>query len=186
MDQQYPTTLPIPPSPSKGWTGKETLTVIFLILLPIVGLILLWTIANWSKKAKAIITVVLLLPIIAAIGILSSTVLVSMGGARETARDAIRKVDMRQIVTAEEIYFGINDQYYQSVSYPTNIPGVMFQIPTDPTSKGPYGWINNVGNSQKFCAYADLEKGGFYIASQKGNGEISTKPATLLDCEKIY
>jgi len=116
----------------QGGRGKNILTIIFLVLILPVGLILMWTLATWSKKAKIIITVVLLaaiIPLIAIVGILSSIVLVSMGGARETARDAIRKADMRQIISAQEIYFDLNDQYYQSVNYPFSIPGMM---PTTP------------------------------------------------------
>ena len=180
---------PAPPLQPKGKTWKNVLTIIFLILLLPVGLILMWTIANWSKKAKIIITVVLLvalIPIIIIGGILVSTVLVSMGGAREAARDAARKADMRQIVTAQEIYFGDNNQYYTSVNYPLNIPGVSgFQMPTDPKTEGPYGWIDNTRDSQKFCAYADLEKDGFYVATHGGNGEIATEPRTISDCEKF-
>lgn len=189
-NQQNP---PMPPTPSmpspasKEWTGKETVSVVFLVLLPIVGLILMWTIANWSKKVKIIITVALLLPIIAIGGILSSIVLVSMGGAREAARDAVRKADMRQIVTAQELYYMDSNQYYQSVNYPINIPGAFeFEMPMDPKTEGPYSWIDNAGNNQKFCAYADLEKDDFYVATQGGNGEIETEPRTLSDCEEFF
>jgi|SRR3989344_6090532 len=185
MDQQYPTIPPVPPAPSKKWGGKETLSVVFLILLPIIGLILMWIIANWSKKVKIILTVLLPLPIIV-IGILSSIVLVSMGGAREAARDASRKADMRQVVTAQEIYYGDDYRYYQSVNYPISIPGnFAFKMPTDPSTDGPYGWIDNTGNDQKYCAYADLEKDGFYVATHGGNGEVATEPRTLSDCEKF-
>jgi len=196
MDEQYPTMSPppaapsapppAPPAPSKEWGGKETVSVVFLVLLPIVGLILMWAIANWSKKAKIILTLALLLPIIAIGGILSSIVLVSMGGAREAARDAGRKADMRQMVTAQEMYYGQNDQYYQSVNYPISIPGgIMAKMPADPKTEGPYGWIDNTGNNQKFCVYADLEKDGFYVATHGGNGEITTEPRTISDCEKF-
>lgn len=195
MDQQYSTTPsvsptppsapPVPPAPSKEWTGKETLTVVFLVLLPIIGLILTWTIANWSKKAKVIITVVLLLPMIAIGGILSSIVLVSMGGAREAARDVGRKADMRMMVTAQEMYYGENDAYYTSASYPSRIGFYMIETPTDPANEGVYGWIDNMGNNQKFCVYADLEKDGFYVATHGGNGEIATEPRILSDCEKF-
>jgi type II secretory pathway pseudopilin PulG len=179
---------PAPPLQPQGGTWKNVLTIVFLILLLPVGLILMWTIANWSKKAKIIITVVLLaalIPILIIGGIFVSTVLVSMGGAREAARDAARKADMRQIVTAQEMYWSMNDQYYQSVNYPVSIPNFMMEMPTDPKTEGPYGWVDNTGNNQKFCAFADLEKDGYYVATHGGNGEVTSEPRTISDCEKF-
>jgi len=188
MDQQYSTTPPsaapappVPPSSSKEWTWKETLTVIFLVLSPLIGLILMWVLANWSRKAKIIITLVLLLGSI----IVSGISYTSLSSTRKAARDAVRKADMYQIVTAQEMYYAENDAYYISVSYPSKIGFYMPETPTDPKTGGPYGWIDNTRDNQKFCAYADLERGGFYIASHKGNGEIATEPRTLSDCEKI-
>jgi len=145
----------------------------------------MWAIANWSKKVKIILTVVLLLPMIAIGGILSSIVLVSMGGAREAARDASRKADMRMMVTAQEMYYGESDAYYTSVNYPSRIGFYMAETPTDPKTESLYGWIDNTGNNQKFCAYADLEKDGFYVATHGGNGEIATEPHTISDCERF-
>ncbi|RLC34647.1 MAG: hypothetical protein DRZ76_02335 [Candidatus Nealsonbacteria bacterium] len=192
MDEQYPTTPPPPPpAPSpqpKGGSWKNVLTIVFLILFLPVGLILMWTIANWSKKAKIIVTVVLLaaiIPLIAIVGILSSIILVSIKGVKEVAGDAARKADMRQIVIAQEMYYEMNDQYYQSVNYPVSIPGFMTKMPKDPKTNGPYGWIDNTRDSQKFCAYADLEKNGYYVATHGGNGEIATKPRTISDCERF-
>lgn len=184
MNQEYPTTPPAPPSPSKKWTWKETLTLLSLVFLPIIGLILMWTIANWSNKTKIIITVVLFVPVIL-IGILSLITLVSIDEARKTARDAVRKADMQRIVAAQEEYYNENGVYYTSLIYPSGIGSYMVETPTDPKTKDPYGWIDNRDNNQKFCAYADLEKDGFYVATHKGNGEIATEPRTISDCEKF-
>jgi len=142
----------------------------------------MWAIATWSKKAKIIITVVLVLP---ALVLTSIIALVSIGGAKERARDAVRERDMDQIATAQEMYHRTNDHYYQSVNYPSSIRDVMVETPRDPSTEDLYGWIDNTGNDQKFCAYADLEKGGFYVVSNKGIGEITTEPLTLSDCEKL-
>jgi len=142
----------------------------------------MWAIATWSKKIKIIITVVLVLPTLVLTSIIA---LVSIGEAKERARDAVRERDMNQIVIAQEMYHRMNDHYYQSVDYPSSIPDVMVETPRDTSTKEPYGWIDNTGNDQKFCAYADLEKGGFYAVSNKGIGEITIKPLTLSDCEKL-
>ena len=50
---------------------------------------------------------------------------------------------------------------------------------------GPYGWIDNTRDSQRFCAYADLEKDGFLVATHGGMEEITTEPRTLSDCERF-
>ncbi|MFH1780388.1 MAG: type II secretion system protein [Candidatus Nealsonbacteria bacterium] len=56
-------------------------------------------------------TLIELLVVIAIIGILSSVVLVSMQGARAKARDARRLQDMKQIVTALQLYFNKYERY---------------------------------------------------------------------------
>lgn len=178
---------PMPPSPpaaSKTWGGKETVSLVFLVLFPLVGLILMWAIANWSQKVKIIISIVLFLPFIAMIGIFASVVLVSIGGAREKAVDAVTKSDMRQIVTAQEMYYSEHSQYYQSAVYPQIITGfIEFAMPASKYVQ--YGWIDNTEDSQGFCAYGELKKGGYYIASHAGPGEVTTRPYQLSDCEMV-
>jgi len=138
------------------------------------------------KKHKGF-TLIELLVVIAIIGILASIVLVSMGGARKQARDARRKADMRQIVAAQEMYYGNNDRYYTSATYPTSIADgsntYMAKTPTDPSTGNAYGWIDNTGDDQKFCAFAQLETNGhFYVAAHCGNFELTSQPTSLDAC----
>jgi prepilin-type N-terminal cleavage/methylation domain-containing protein len=99
-------------------------------------------------------TLIELLVVIAIIGILSSIVLVSMGGAREAARDATRKSDMRQIVTAQEMHYGLQEAYFTSATWPATISagGVSYLavVPTNPGGSGTsaYVWVDNTGNDQ--------------------------------------
>ena len=58
------------PPPATGtflssWNIEDILTVTFLVLLLPIGLISMWTISQWPKKAKAIITIASLCPFVA-------------------------------------------------------------------------------------------------------------------------
>jgi len=158
------------------------------IFLGIIGGLVAWIVNKDvdPKKAKKLLIIGIVLAIVHIIAYFGiRVVLVSMGEAREVARDAVRKANMRMINVVQEIYYGENDAYYTSVSYPSRIGFHMAETPADPLTKDPYGWVDNTRNNQKFCVYADLEKDGFYVAAHGGNGEVATKPYTLSDCEKF-
>lgn len=89
-------------------------------------------------------TLVELLIVVSIIAILTGMLTVNLADARERARDAQRKADLKQIQNALELYK--NDQNPQS--YPTtetwktalSSSGFMKKIPTDPTHDQVASW----------------------------------------------
>jgi prepilin-type N-terminal cleavage/methylation domain-containing protein len=108
-------------------------------------------------------TLIELLVVIAVIGLLAAIVLVSLGGARQKARDARRQADLRQVATAMELYYPDNGEKYLSTTGGANavtaIPNYMPTAPKDPLDVSPqqYTWAANTTDQQKYCLYTKLE-----------------------------
>lgn len=156
----------------------------------------------FTKKRRGF-TLIELLVVIAIIGILSSIVLVSMTNARQKARDAKRTSDMRQIITAQEMYYGENEAYAQIAGSTTGTPAIGTYIAAlkdpKPSPWPDYVWLaNNVSitnctTGEFFCAYAKLEipdtptcagATTYYASSERGTKIVcTTAPAySASDC----
>jgi prepilin-type N-terminal cleavage/methylation domain-containing protein len=66
---------------------------------------------NSNNRSEKGFTLIELLVVIAIIGTLSGVVLVSLGDARAKARDATRQSDMRQVVSAMQLYYAKYEEY---------------------------------------------------------------------------
>ena len=66
---------------------------------------------NKSPTARLGFTLIELLVVVSIIGLLSSVVLASLSGARESARDVVRFNDLGQLETAMEMYLNEKGQY---------------------------------------------------------------------------
>jgi len=100
---------------------------------------------------------------------------------QKKTRDLSRKADTKEIAIAQEMFYADNDAYLTSVNWPSNIGSFMPETPTD-SGNGVYIWIDNTRDSQKYCAYAVFEEGGWVTASHRGNFECSDSVPTLNDC----
>jgi prepilin-type N-terminal cleavage/methylation domain-containing protein len=128
-------------------------------------------------------TLIELLVVIAIIGILSSVVMVSLGGARSRARDAKRQSDIQQVTTAQEMYHNEKESYFTAASQ-DSIPTIGTYLPAGDDPQAPtkhYNWLGNTGctpASQFFCVYATLENKGncsttqYFVASEKGSKTV--------------
>ena len=132
-------------------------------------------------------TLIELLVVIAIIGILSTVVLVSLGGARAKARDARRMADINQIVLALEMDYSDDEKYSTSATMPTKIPTdtgrYLDAVPKDPKGTS-YSWRDNTAGAttycddQSFCVYTQLEEGGYFAGSEKGAKKLDGAPPT--------
>ena len=129
---------------------------------------------------KKSFTLIELLVVITIIGILSTMVLVSMGGVRSKAKDAKRESDIRQIVLAMELDYSDDEIYSQyslaeweslTAQIPKGTGKYLSYIPRDPKGEA-YNWIDNSSgttgcNAQHYCFFAELE-------------DISTDPGNII------
>lgn len=64
-----------------------------------------------KKNISGGFTLIELLVVIAIIGLLASIVLVNVNNARKKTRDIVRKVELKQLQSALELYFSVNGEY---------------------------------------------------------------------------
>lgn len=133
------------------------------------------------KKSETLtgFTLIELLVVIAIIGLLASVVLVALNSSRVKARDVKRKADLKQLATANDLYYADNNAYPGTAGYfgnpnhggldPLLTPKYISKIPDDPNNPSSYQyWRKDYSGAfpydcmtlldpQKFAYYAILE-----------------------------
>ena len=143
-------------------------------------------------------TLIELLVVIAIIGLLSSIVLVSMGGTRKRARDARRQADLQSIMTAMEICYGDSECGAQdaytvlavgsstAINIDNDTGPVLISGVVDPTAATFY--VVSASSAQYYCVYARLESitiPTYFCVSNKGSAQSTAAPIDLICCGMI-
>lgn len=147
-------------------------------------------------REKKGFTLIELLVVVAIIGTLSGAVLVSLQGARSKARDAVRRSDIRQVVTAMQLYYVKNEEFLPVASDENDgIPDIGGFLPSldDPQENLGRHYVlksnitplacSDSGFNQPpyhyFCAYAQLEnpdaKCGTGVATYVAGSQYGTR-----------
>ena len=113
------------------------------------------------KNNKKGFTLIELLVVIAIIGILSGTVIVSMSGAQDSAKNARIEAGMDQLRSAAEVYRLLNGTY---VGFTTDGDGLL--IKNDIAAAG--GTLTVNPSATAYCMSSPLNGGGVYCMDSKG------------------
>jgi type II secretion system protein G len=116
-------------------------------------------------------TLIELLVVIAIIGILAGMVIVSLGGAREKARDAQRKSDLRQVKTALELFNGDNQAYPGAAGTFTNCTALS-QMGTVFQPQGGTPYIRTIPSDPKFVAATPAAWPDYCYISANGSAYV--------------
>ncbi len=147
---------------------------VLVIFLGIVGGIIAWAVNKDRNPKKAIrfLIIGLVLPVIyiIIIGISSSIVLVSLGGAREKAKDARIMADMSQLRSVIEIYYYDREEGFTGVNcFSTELSSICSDI------KKYAGEIPTIKSSaENYCLYVKLPSKGYYCLSNTSSGRGTT------------
>lgn len=111
-------------------------------------------------------TLIEMLIVIAIIGILAATVLIGLGPAQRSGRDARRLADLRQVQTALELYFQKNGSYPSGETTWTALATALVgagigvtNVPNDPKSGANYLYSPN-STANGYLLGASLEDSG--------------------------
>lgn len=114
---------------------------------------------NFINRKNKGFTLIELLVVIAIIGILAAVVLVSLNSARQKSRDARRVADVRQVMTALELYMNDCGAYPSTLTTganngctsPTTLGTFLSAVPTAPTP--PTGNAYTYASASPYSSY---------------------------------
>lgn len=138
-------------------------------------------------KIQKAFTLIELLVVISLIGILATLVVANVNSARERARDAQRKSDLRNIQTALRLYYNDNTGYAPKVEidaafgtvWSKNGATYMNLLPKDPLSPNQeyiYTYVDSENYVLKSCLENKSDEKGVADASCSSGYKYEVKP----------
>jgi len=115
-------------------------------------------------------TLIELLVVIAIIGILAGIVLVSVGGARDKAKDARIKADLAQVRSQAEVYYDDNNYTYGGFCDDSSIA----VLETDISTMGGTLICTETNDGSGYCVSSVLNDGTTYCTSSDGTTGTQT------------
>lgn len=135
----------------------------------------------FNKKQKGF-TLIELLVVIAIIGLLAGIVLVSLGGARDSAKDARITAEMGSLRTQAEIFATDSGTGYVGFGGSAPIQTALTDINTQ---NGPGGPVVFNESAIAYCAEVEMNDGWYCIDNTFVSGKFTADPscsATDLTC----
>lgn len=126
-----------------------------------------------ARQGRQGFTLIELLVAMTIIAILSGLALVSYQGARKTARDGKRKVDLEQIRSALEMCYADENEYPSSIDSGVSCGGkdYLVPLPVDPATSDEYYYDGSAGTSYILCA--TLEASSPHDCGANGNYKVT-------------
>ncbi len=179
MSKEYSTKHKI----SAGLVTASIILIAWHFLFAIVAVVLTWALTDWSKKAKTIITLL----IIALLGLSFFASYLVAQRAASSVEDAERMKDVTKVHQAQQQYYAEEGIYYTSAEYPSAIGEYLPETPLGPSTGESYGWIDNIDKESGYCVYfksLQLQEGSYFVFSHYGMGVLREEPRTITDCER--
>ncbi len=135
------------------------------------------------KNNKKGFTLIELLVVIAIIGILSGTVIVSMSGAQDSAKNARIQAGMDQLRSVAEVYRLLhNNKYKDGTHFANAVGGDGLLIKNDIEAAGGSFTVKISTDGTAYCMSSSLNGGGFICMDSKGKIGTSECGDTATEC----
>ncbi len=133
-------------------------------------------------------TLIELLVVIAIIGILAGVVLVSLSGARNSAKDARIISDMEQLRNVAEIYYAQNGTYYNFLATDEAKKikeDILAQLGREDGDSSVFATLVDQNDPSFYCIKTKLKSDAWYCIDSKFTSKLYPDPSFTPKCFKV-